>query len=318
MRSPIAVLNELSCPPSSPAVAETSTLAILEEFVALLKGLRSTRPDIALASLVPLGAVPISSTGQTFSGLAQMNGGRILDCWRFVQALRNVSPLGSEPSLGTLGDEEETLFDGIRSVGLGVAVVSQQLGVSLLTDRRWDEPILEVQHRKLIEDDTTGEVSVEETSARVTHASRAAHAVEHVDFIRTLSLPTPFSGSDLWRDRANLYPRLEFLDRVRDQLCSLRSGESALSHVHNRLSELNDAIAEWDPATRDSPLWRSNVTPESEARRSLCDFLDVDGVVRCFEMHARFPLGVGRIHFRVVLEGGPIVRVAHVGRKLGA
>lgn len=47
----------------------------------------------------------------------------------------------------------------------------------------------------------------------------------------------------------------------------------------------------------------------------LCEFPDLDGVVRVFELHARFP-GAGRLHFRLVSEDRT-ARVAYIGRKIG-
>lgn len=61
------------------------------------------------------------------------------------------------------------------------------------------------------------------------------------------------------------------------------------------------------------------VTPESEGRKGLCNFMDLDGVVRCFDLHARFQPDPGRIHFRRVATGGEgRLRIAYIGRKLGA
>jgi hypothetical protein len=63
--------------------------------------------------------------------------------------------------------------------------------------------------------------------------------------------------------------------------------------------------------------WKTKVTGESETRKSLCEFLDLDGAISIFELHARFTPGPGRIHFRLI-PGDGIARVAYIGRKRGA
>lgn len=315
-RTPVAVMNERSLPPNSAHVEDARIIDVLSEFVRLLRKVRSIRSGIALASMTPFGDSPLTVSGQTLSGLAQIHGGRILDQWRYVQALRNVSPFGSDSSLGEIAGDAEFLIDGEDSVGLGVALVSRQLAVSLLTDSRWDVTELELNHRKLIEHADTGAIGFEDNAVKVVHASRETHAETHREYIRILSLPRPYSGSDLWLERDELYPRLQFLSRVEEQLLTLGPGASSLSQIHDRLCELNDAIAEWDPTDGGTPKWRSLVTPESSSRRGLCNFTDMDGTVRCFEHHARFTPGAGRIHFLIVHGAEPCLRIAHIGMKL--
>jgi hypothetical protein len=58
------------------------------------------------------------------------------------------------------------------------------------------------------------------------------------------------------------------------------------------------------------------VTPEAEQRKRLCMFVDLDGIERLFDWHARFTPGAGRIHLRLVPEEGK-ARIAHIGLKLG-
>jgi hypothetical protein len=99
------------------------------------------------------------------------------------------------------------------------------------------------------------------------------------------------------------------------QLKIFRPGIPALKAVAERLAELERAVAEWDPARRAEPEYRSLVTPEHQTRKWLCWFVDLDGASRLFDLHARFTPGAGRLHFR--LEGAArSAVVAHVGEKL--
>ena len=104
---------------------------------------------------------------------------------------------------------------------------------------------------------------------------------------------------------------------VEDQLRGLRQGTPALGQVHHRLVELSAAVGAWDLAAPGGPSWSSKVSPEAEQRKVLCQFRDVDGVTRCFDLHARFTPGAGRIHFRLV-AGSRLARVAYIGAKIGA
>ena len=94
-------------------------------------------------------------------------------------------------------------------------------------------------------------------------------------------------------------------------------GSPALSQVADKLRQLEDAVSTWNPETAPFPDWPTHVTPESERRKRLCWFVDGDGEVHCYDLHARFTPGAGRIHFRLAPERttGRII-VAHVGPKI--
>lgn len=85
--------------------------------------------------------------------------------------------------------------------------------------------------------------------------------------------------------------------------------------VVDQLVKLEQAVAEW-PDGHEAPQWKTKVTGEYEMRRKHCEFPDLDGVVRVFELHARFTPGAGRLHFRLV-SADRTARVAYIGRKIG-
>lgn len=122
---------------------------------------------------------------------------------------------------------------------------------------------------------------------------------------------------EVWERRADLYPRLSFLDEVRRHLEGLEPEH--LRQVLTRLGEIDDSVEEWAQRPEDSrspfPSWKTKVTPESTTRKSLCYFPE-DGVRTLFELHARYTPGAGRIHFRMDHELSRVV-VAYVGTKLG-
>lgn len=112
---------------------------------------------------------------------------------------------------------------------------------------------------------------------------------------------------------SDVFPDLEFLPRVQDNLAKLST--AWVEPVKERLAELQTATARWDVTAQPAPDWLSHVTPESQSRRQLCQFVDLDGTVRLFEMHARVTPGAGRVYFRLDGAKGKLV-IAHIGQKL--
>ena len=317
MRSPLAVVNEASLPPIAGSLTVDGAIAVLIDFVDVVRRVQGIRPDIALAAAAPLGSLPLTEEGLGFGAIAAKTGGAILDRWRYVQARRNIAPFASSADVQVPPLDEEFSAGGRPSLGLGVAATSDQLAVSFRTDEMWDADTLRVNRLRVVEDETSGNLADEQLDIDVHHASHQAHVDAHVQFIGDLALPEPFSGADLWADRVTRYPGLEFLAGVEDHLRALGTGSAAVRQVHERLCELSASATAWKPAEAAFPTWASHVTPEGEQRKKLCLFTDIDGETRCFDLHARFTPGAGRIHFRLLPEVGRL-RVAYVGAKIGA
>ena len=53
-----------------------------------------------------------------------------------------------------------------------------------------------------------------------------AHLEDHAEWLRRIQTPPPANGSQLWNQRASLFPSLEFCDSVEDQVTrkALRAG----------------------------------------------------------------------------------------------
>jgi hypothetical protein len=152
--------------------------------------------------------------------------------------------------------------------------------------------------------------------SRVTHyEAHGAWLRESAEVARRGGLDAVRQGGELWERRAEFFPRLEFLSRVEQDLRELP--EVWVRPVRDRLVELQEAVADWDPRTRPiAPQWRSDVRTEFESRRRLCWFTDEDGTQELFEWHSEFLPKPGRMHFRL-LHDRSTLRIAYVGRKLG-
>ncbi len=186
--------------------------------------------------------------------------------------------------------------------------------MSLLLDDVWDKLWVTASYEELIES-ADGGVEILKESVQVRHAAKPEHAQSHEKWIRESGLSAFKHGSDIWEAREYLYPNLQFLLGVKSQLHGLRA--DWVVSVAYQLRKLDDAVGQWNPQLKREPDWRTEVTPEAEQRKRLyCNFEDLDGIVRTFDLHSRFRPGQGRIHFRLVPEQGKAT-IAYIGLKLG-
>lgn len=315
-RSALAVLNELSLPADVDADHEDDIVTDVVTLSSVLRNARKFRGDLALVTHISLGSVVVMRDGRTLATVMTQRGGRAREAWRSIQISRNHAPFAAAPSLVLADHGEEHRYDGLIAEGLGAACANRQIAVSIPAPR-WDAPVLAIARHWLHEDEE-GTVTERQESLDVHHASRPAHVAHHEQLIRQLALPSPFSGHDLWDDRSHLYPHLAFLPRVEAQLAAMPAGSEHKNCVAKRLGQLEAAAAGWDPTVSPTPAWTTRTTPEAEQRKRHCWFTDLDGEERCFDWHARYTPGVGRIHFRMdAAAAAPRLVIAHIGLKLG-
>jgi hypothetical protein len=311
-RSALAVLNELSIPDQG-RFSDAELESLIRELVDTLRAARRVRPDLALVSQQNFPTIPVGQNGLTLAAFLQQRGGRSRELLRFTLGMLNHAPFSNAPSTTLPEDDEEFLCGERRADGLGLAASNKQLATSLgLVE--WQESTVAIERRWLEEKDDGVLESAEPLNAL--QVASVEHVTVHEQFLRELSLPDPITGPALWADREQVFPSLEFLPRVKGQMTRLAPGSAALAQVVDRLRELDEAAANWDPRATPHPQWKSNVTPDSSSRKRRCDFVDIDGTTRCFDLHARFTPGLGRIHFRLEPEGRARLIVAHIGRKL--
>ncbi|MCK1542123.1 hypothetical protein IVB12_09085 [Bradyrhizobium sp. 179] len=279
----LTFLNELSYPQGSQTQA--SAREVVRTLIALLKELKAERSDLALHSSVPLGAVPL---GDNLWLSALRADADTIDEWRFLRGLENRAPfhIGLDRKIAANVDFE---FEDKSAIALGLAYEFDALAVSFDCET-WRRSEVDVFRLELQDEALESEVVV------VRNASIRGHVDPVRAWMRIVALQAPSDGDDLWDNRAERFPRLRFLPRVEEQVRSLRSGAPELLAVNRRLWEIQCALAEWNPESHALPTFRTKVTPEHEQRRSLFNFVDVQGEVRCFDLHARYTPGAGRIH----------------------
>ena len=161
------------------------------------------------------------------------------------------------------------------------------------------------------QDPATPDVTVKVQVDNVYSAASAAELVKRLNnaFVVTAS------PADIWNNRANLYPGLDFAPRVERDLADLAFVQYAAAL--NRLGELNSASNAWAaPAAR--PTYLSKITGESKATMdkygSKRIFRSSSGSNEVFELHARLPDGF-RLHLREIVQARR-VEIGYIGPHL--
>jgi hypothetical protein len=302
-------LNELSCAGRAP---RRSVDRAMDQLVELLMTVRAWRGgDIALVSHVPLKTVELAQGYNMQQWISAEAANR--DRWRMIRAIQNRAPYRSVTPESRSGDVEYQ-YAGRRAEGFGAAHLLDGLAISLCLDVAWDRWRIPLRRSSLVEADS-GDLVIREEVVEARHAATVDHVANHKSWVQEVGRDGLTSGAAIWASRTSFFPHLTFLPRVEEDLCDLR--QDWIQPVIGVLLKLEQTVAEWKPIEASSPIWKTKVTGESETRKSLCEFLDLDGAIRIFELHARFTPGPGRIHFRLIPADG-IIRVAYIGRKRGA
>ncbi|MEH1014273.1 hypothetical protein V6U90_14315 [Micromonospora sp. CPCC 206060] len=303
----LLVLNELSYRDVKARREEVDSS--LRDFVSLLLRVRRHRTEVSLVTEKTLADLEFSD-GYSIRRWAGDNRNR--DHWRFLKVMRNRAPF-REAVPDNLGYDADYFHDGRPADGLGTAHLVAGLAVSLRLGPEWEAARLVLTRQALGEDDS-GEIVLDSSEVDVRHACTEGHVHEHRHWLVDSELTRLHTADQLWAAREDLFPHLRFLARVEGDLAGLPVGW--FHAVKERLAELERSAADWRADPSVALRWHSKVTPESDSRRELCRFTDVDGVSHLFEWHARFTPGAGRLHFRIDNASHTLV-VGYIGRKLG-
>jgi hypothetical protein len=306
---PLLFLNERSCGTDcDPLHADRAMTEFARTAVAVARADRAT----VLVSEVPLKHLEIADGYPVGKWLGNP---KHRDHWLRLRQMQSKSPFRSALPFGRDALDVEYRHDGLTVQGIGGAHLMDGLAVSLPVDARWDATLLPLECEQLVEADD-GAADTRVSRVEVRHASAERHLEDHLAWIRSMHDTAAYTGGQLWEQRAELFPHLQFLPRVESDLRGLP--QAWVGPVRRRLTELAEAVAAWVPAARpEGPQWRSWVTNEhTHRKRDWCWFTDLDGTKQVFDTHARFTPDQGRVHFRLVPKEGA-VRVAYVGRKRG-
>lgn len=194
------------------------------------------------------------------------------------------------------------------SISLILCARSRRIAVTITDDASWRVDPLALQ---VAQDPSDPGTTVGIEIDNVFSAENAAEIVKRLD-AAFVALAKP---ADIWRDRARLFPELDFAPRVERDLADLPSVQ--YDAAVNRLKELNTASGKWKyPAAE--PAYLSKVTGESKPTMrkygSERVFRSSNGSDETFELHARLPDGF-RLHLREIL-GTRRLEVGYIGPHL--
>jgi hypothetical protein len=236
--------------------------------------------------------------------------GVIRDSIRQILVFANRSPLSSFSDLDA--DGAECFVGDVPAKGILYAHMMRTISISFPTNVQCRNSSISAKFIELSQDGS----SLVEQLIDTANAALSEHVLVHSQVISAFREAEVSTGLDLWNLVGEWFPSLRFLPRVETDLRAFLKASVPLDQVVDRLFELEATISEWN-SEMGPPIWRSKVTPESESRRSFCNFLSLEGVIENYELHARYTPGVGRIHFRL-LPNHRQIEVAYIGTKLGA
>jgi hypothetical protein len=215
------------------------------------------------------------------------------------------------------GKPLELAYEERVCIGLGLAsnLAFDTAALSYPDQGAWDKESYPVSMRALEE----GESDISTTDGIARNISGPAHCEIHRKFFQALLKQNLVSGRELWERRDELFPNLEFCERVKDQLAGQNGAMPEFAQIMKRLFELQEYAKNWDRKPIKPPDFQTKVSPESATRRKkFKEQLKIkcpDGVRRQFDWHARYTPGAGRIYFFPEEAGGRLI-VGSIGWKL--
>jgi hypothetical protein len=189
-------------------------------------------------------------------------------------------------------DDVEFLHASRRAVGLGIAIELTGVAVSFASSADWNASSLMVEKLWL------GDKELERADVSVRHASTTAHLAQLQSFIDQQVRALPGDGRELWTNRQELYPSLDFCESVQPQIEPLAGTEPRFKVLRRSLGELQGFCDVWtDPHFDIKRLNKAS----GESAQTLANYAQErtfrcpDGLERVFEWHLK--RGESRIHF---------------------
>jgi hypothetical protein len=183
-------------------------------------------------------------------------------------------------------------YCGSTCHGFSAALLADGLSVSLLSEERWNVATVRIEKAWIEGED------VYTREAEAPHACHADHVALNGEWLARIKTLEPTSGRELWEQRAEIFPSLEFCDCVQHQLEVLGGDGPLCRGVLRGLKDLQRYCEDWMDGGFDihgilnaSGESQSTLQQYSEERRFRCP----DGERRVFNWHAK--RGVSRVHF---------------------
>lgn len=193
-------------------------------------------------------------------------------------------------AFATFKDEElnpedvEYKFCGEQAQGLSLAYRENGIAVSFDSAPQWKKSFVG------IEKSWVGDEDVETRTLEIPHASSVGHLDEHGPWLMGRLVMPPSNGKQIWADRTDLFPSLDFCCSVEDEITRLAGGERHFKAAWKGLNDLQRYCESWSTPYFDihqlvnaSGESVSTLNMYSEERTFLCP----DGTYRVFEWHLK-------------------------------
>ncbi|MFV1918147.1 hypothetical protein VPH46_01830 [Sphingomonas sp. MJ1 (PH-R8)] len=195
-----------------------------------------------------------------------------------------------------------------QSLSLLLCARSGRIAVTISDDLNWTiDPLTLVVATDPAKPAATTNVEIDNVFSAASAAALSARLI--AAFVATA---TP---AELWRDRLQLFPNVDFAPRVERDLADL--GALQYGSAVSRLRELDKASGNWE-AEHASPTYLSKVTGESGATMDKYGayriFRSATGSDETFELHARLAGGF-RLHLREIMASRRI-EIGYIGPHL--
>lgn len=192
--------------------------------------------------------------------------------------------------------------------GIGFALIIDGLPLSFNSESRWSDSYLSLEVLRI---DDNQEI-VRET-VEVVHASCLNHVKQHNDWIQDRIQKTVNinSGKEIWEQREELFPNIDFCDSVNRQLQNIRYRQIELKPVIKALLGLQNSCKNWNEGYFSVQGYSLEESGESEPTlnkyRQERIFVCPDGKERLFERYIKLRLCNWRIHFIAEKPGTLII-----------
>lgn len=305
------VLNHLSL--GTPAAEERTARELMSELIRTLStavklGVKTLRAQTKIGGIIIAQDYPVAKW---------LNDNQVSQDERdFLLTLSTQTPPIAditEPGIENRVYLSEFRYQGEQATELGIAYLLNALAVSLLSEEKWDCSRLDLEVRRLDENQEIIDERVE-----IVHASRPNHVLEHAEEIQHRIRTGVRDGAELWHRRAELFPHLEFCQDVGERLQNIRTGNVMLRPIEKRLFELEDYCQSWERGPFDS---KSLLNASRERQTTLQqfgeerNFLCPDGEKRDFSWHVRLTPLAWRIHFFPDVGPGKMI-IGYIGPHL--
>lgn len=221
----------------------------------------------------------------------------------------------SDPNI--INQVENSLFsyEENEAIGLGAAYLLDNLAISLPSHDCWNCHKVVLTYEQADDDGS----SLVAEKVEVSHANVREHIKLHLPWIKQRLGDKVHSGADLWMQRRELFPHLEFCSSVEKQFQGILSGHEMLYRVKKRLLEFEKFCQGWNGGpfipqkfvfTKARPQSQPTLDKYAKEHTFLCP----DGQKRLFSLHIDLSYSE-RLHFYPDEDRRRII-VGYIGKHL--